>query len=396
MTTTLRWSVCGQESEITQPLVNRFRELTFHNAKVEVHSIPWTEYKQELTQMAIYRSDSLDVSQAGAPVVNDLLAMDVLRPFTGRELTELGGEESFVPIAWKVCTRILEETVWSIPMFVDPRAIIYWSDLLEKAGVEEETAFSSFENMEETFQRLQASGVQTPWILNIADSFVSLQTACSWLWACGVDIVSEENQKAQFVDPRAIHGFKNFFGLKKYLHPDSKWVNWNQFMDLFLQRRAAVTMFNLGAARTWYEAAPDELRPYLRVAQPPGPSFVGGSSLVIWHHTLADELAFHLVKFLLSEEVQRSYPLAYGQFTVRKDVLKKWYMKDHIFSGFAKCLENGKICPSVKLGGLLEEQLVKAFERVWRVLFADPDADIETTILRTLVPVARRYNMMLE
>ena len=37
--------------------------------------------------------------------------------------------------------------------------IYYWRDLLEQAGVDERTAFQTPEHMEETMQRLQASGV---------------------------------------------------------------------------------------------------------------------------------------------------------------------------------------------------------------------------------------------
>jgi ABC-type glycerol-3-phosphate transport system substrate-binding protein len=377
-------------------LVNRFKEIYGRRIEVEVTSIPWGDYKQELSQVAIHQSKNFDVSQAGAPVVNDLLAMNALRPFTPREINDLGGERAFVPIAWKSCTRVLDGKVWAIPLFADPRAIVYWGDMLEKAGVEEETAFSSFDRMEETFQRLQANGVQNPWCLNLSDRFLLLHSACSWIWASGSDFVSPETHQTQFTTPAAIKGLKAYFGLKRYMPANTLKLAWREILEAFPQRQAAATIINLGEARNWYRHTSDELRPYLRVALPLGQAFVGGSSLLIWGHSTMGEHAFNLVRFLTSAEVQSSYPLQYGQLPVRQDLLDQPpFPVDPIYTGFAQVLKCGRIFPNIKLGGLLEDQLARSLESIWHTLFEDPTADIEATMLDFLNPLARRYDRML-
>jgi ABC-type glycerol-3-phosphate transport system substrate-binding protein len=268
--------------------------------------------------------------------------------------------------------------------------------MLEKAGVEEETAFSSFAYMDETFRRLQASGVQSPWVLNIFDRFMLLHSACSWVWASGCDFVSPDDLKAQFTSPCAIEGWKAYFDLKRYLPANILKMEGPELAEAFPQRRAAVTICNLGAASNWYENTPAELRPYLRVALPLQQTFVGGSSLLIWNHSVMGEQAFQLVKFLISAEVQSSYPFRYGQLPVRLDLLNQPASPMHpIYAGFAKALENGRIFPNIKFGGLLEDQLVRALEQIWHTLLENPSAEIDATVLDLLNPVARRYNMMM-
>ena len=149
----------------------------------QTHStvIPWDTYKDELTAVAIYGKGP-DVSQVGAPLVNDLVVMNALRPFSSREIVNFGGSPSFHPVAWQSSRRVYEGQIWAVPWLADPRAILYWKDLLAQAGVQEQSAFHSFDAMQHTFQRLQAHGIATPWVLPIGDRLQALQAACSWIW----------------------------------------------------------------------------------------------------------------------------------------------------------------------------------------------------------------------
>jgi ABC-type glycerol-3-phosphate transport system substrate-binding protein len=392
----IRWSVCEQDNNITQPLVNSFRDKLGRKADIEVISIPWTDVKQELTQIAIYRSDGMDVSQAGAPLINDLIAMNVLHPLSSREISELGGESAFMQTAWQHCLFGEPQQPWAIPMFADPRAIIYWSDMLDQAGVDQEHAFASTDQMDETFQRLQANGVEYPWALNIRDRFLCLQSACSWLWNSGVDFVTPNGKHSNFASPAGLDGLTAYFNLKRFMPPNAHQLEYQELNSLFPQRKAAATIFNLGAAYRWYQDAPEALRPHLRIAVPLRQAYIGGSSLVIWGQTRNVDLAFTLVKYLLSLDVQRSYPLALGQLPVRLDVLHDpvFASQSPIHQGFINTLASGRMYPNIKFGGLLEDQLVRAFDRIWQTLLGDPTADVRETLVRVLGHVARRYDNM--
>ena len=143
-------SICLTRIQTTQDidhLLEPFNAKRSADNQAKVRVIVWDNYKTELTSMALYGRGS-DISQVGAPLMSDLLAMNALRPFKEIEITSLGGAEAFNPIAWQSSRRVFEKQVWAIPWLADPRAVIYWRDMLEKAGVSTETAFTSFENMQ--------------------------------------------------------------------------------------------------------------------------------------------------------------------------------------------------------------------------------------------------------
>ncbi|MFZ6027893.1 MAG: extracellular solute-binding protein [Chloroflexota bacterium] len=394
MTDTLQWSVCAHDDATIELLKNMFQAQAPWKIDLEVVSIPWGEYKQELTQIAIHNSGKVDVSQAGAPLVNDLMAMNVLRPFSERDIAEVGGEKTFLPIAWQNCFFARDRTVWSIPVFSDPRAVIYWSDLLEKAGVDESLAFSSAEHFDRTLQQLQTGGVQYPWSLNLLDRFLCLQVASSWLWDAGVDFVSAKTGKSEFLSPAGFKGLKAYFDLKRYMDPGTIHMEWQEVHNLFPQRQAAVAIVNFGQARQWYQNAPKALRPFLKIATPLKQGYVGGSNLVIWASSHMSEMDVNLIKFLTSEEVQRFYPPTFGQLPVRQDILddERFAASDPVVVGFINVLKNGRMYPNVKFGGLLEDQLTRAFDRIWHILFTEPSSTTEETLRRVLSPIARRYD----
>jgi multiple sugar transport system substrate-binding protein len=158
----IRFSICKDRDDPIEPFEVALAPFNqAHSSPVELHIIPWDNYKQELTAMALY-GQGVDVSQVGAPVVNDLVAMNSLRPYTQKEIDSFGGASVFAPVAWNKMLSINEESEYAVPWIVDPRAIIYWRDMFEDAGVDEATAFTSFENMEQAFERLQEKGFQTP------------------------------------------------------------------------------------------------------------------------------------------------------------------------------------------------------------------------------------------
>ena len=236
----LEWSTIEHDNDFTQPLVDMFKKVS-PQVKVEASSILWENYKQELTSMAIY-GHGADVSQAGAPVVNDLVAMNTLRPFTAREMASLGGESAFTEIAWQSSLRMAENKVWAIPLVSDPYAITYWSDMLEEAGVDETQAFTQ-EHIEETFERLQASGVEYPWLTNFhTNKFNTIHGVASWLWAQGTDFVSEDGTEALFTGPAALAGLKAYYRLARFVSPVCLRADNQEYRQLFQERRAAATL----------------------------------------------------------------------------------------------------------------------------------------------------------
>jgi multiple sugar transport system substrate-binding protein len=363
------------------------------SAIAQVHGISWDHQKDEMTAMALHGKSVFDVSQVGGPLVNDLVAMNALRPFTSSEITALGGVSAFSPIAWKNSRHTLDGSVFAIPWIIDSRAIYYWRDMLDKAGIEEATAFTSFENMEQTFRRLQASGVESPWALALSGGPL-IQPACTWIWGVGGDIVSEE-RVLKILDPKTLLGLRNFFDLYRYMPKSNQLLDFSYtYYELFALRQTAATMGSLAPFLSIKKKLPPDLQAQLGVALAPGPFFIGSSSLVIWKNTRAAADAFALIQYLMSEEVQENYCTLGGYLPARLSVLAgPKYASDPHLSVFAQSAIQGRVFANTKLSGLFEELLSAAIKRIWLKIIANPEIELEATILEELQPIARRASL---
>jgi multiple sugar transport system substrate-binding protein len=387
-------SIClsrDQSSADMDVVLEPFNTSRSAGSHAHVTVIPWDVYKDELTAIAIYGKGP-DISQVGAPLVNDLVVMNALRPFNNREITNFGGPSIFHTIAWQSSRRVFEGHIWAIPWLADPRAILYWKDLLNRAGVQEYTAFQNFEHMEHTFQRLQASGVDTPWVLPIGDRLQALQAACSWIWGAGGDFVSADNRLPFFHHPDSITGLKKYFGLYRYMPKEAQPLDGAHAFQLFFNRKAAVTMGNLAQTLGLLIKLPPELRSQIGVALPPGAPLVGSSSLVVWKHTRNEQDAVDTIRFLLTKDAQVKYCQKVGYLPVRNDALMEPpYATDPIFRGFAQALQKGRLFPLIKLGGLLEDKLATILSMVWADIIAGQKLDLDTTLAREFSPIVRHF-----
>ena len=319
----LNLSICGnlnQDSSLLHKLLEEFKDTLSMPAQVDVTLIPWETYRQELTTMALYNRIG-DVSQAGAPVASDMMAMNALRPFTDQELEEMGGTAAFVPAAWQSTQQISDKQVWSIPWMADPRVFFYWRDLFEQAQVNEEIAFQSPEDLTEAMRKIQAGGVSEPWGITAGHKHSALHTVASWIWASGGQFVSKDGKQALLLEPKALAGLKAYFGMMRFMAPESQSADYQTNNQLFVNRQSAVILGNGETATFIINRIPPEMRSRLNVALPFGAPLVGGSSLMVWHRSLYEEAAVNLVRFLVGQTVQEVYPFSLDHLPVRQEVV---------------------------------------------------------------------------
>jgi multiple sugar transport system substrate-binding protein len=395
----LNLSICGgpgQDNPVLHKLLEEFQRSSPVSAQVDVDPLPWDTYRQELTSKVIHNRMG-DVSQAGAPVASDMMAMNALRPFTPQELEQMGGKAAFAPVVWESVQQISEKQVWSIPWMADPRIFLYWRDLLEQARADEQTAFQSPENLLEASRRLQASGVVKPWGITTRYKHSAIHTVASWVWVSGGSFISDDGTKTQFLEPAALAGLKAYFGMLPFMAPESLNADYQVNNQLFVNRQSAVMLGNGETASYILGNIPTEMRSRLGVALPFGVPLVGSSSLVVWASSRNAQAAVSLVQFLAGRAAQAAYPISLDHLPVRLDVLDEPpYSTDPILQGFSDALRKGRAFPITKLSGLLEENLGNALVHIWTSLFADPAADLEDLIMRNLAPVARRYDNWME
>jgi ABC-type glycerol-3-phosphate transport system substrate-binding protein len=305
----------------------------------------------------------------------------------------MGGEAVFAPAAWQSAQRMSDGRLYSVPWLADPHVIFFWRDMLEQAGVDQETAFQTPDNLTEALIRLQASGVSKPWLLNAGHKYNAIHTVSSWIWAAGGDFLSKDGNKALFTEPQALAGLKAYFSMIRFMGPESHTADYEFNEQLFVSRQSAVVQGGIATADYVIKNTPAEMHSKFGIALPFGVPIVGGSSLMIWSSTRNPEAAVSLVRFLTGKTAQSAYPATVSQLPVRLDVLNQPpYTTDPILHGFSEAMRRGRVFPITKLSGMLEENLGNALVDIWTTLAADPTTDLETLIISHLTPIARRFN----
>jgi multiple sugar transport system substrate-binding protein len=364
----------------------------------QVEEMTWDGGRDRLSKIAAYRFGP-DVSQIGSTWLDSLVATGAVRPFTDGEIDMLGSETPFFPASWQTVSLYSERSrVWAIPWLTDVRVIFYWRDMLEEAGVDAETAFRTPEQVEETMERLQASGIDTPWGVWGDKKNVMLQNAASWIWSAGGDIISADGKRILFDQPEAMRGFLAYFRLHRYMPPDLEHVpEGSQILDLFTSRRLAVMM----GACSWLDtilSAPGESLDVAAIglALPPGPAFVGGSNLIVWQHTRRAQEAVALVRFLIAQQTQLDFCRAGSFLPARVDALSEpLYTDDVHYRVIVEALKTGRAFPMIPRWGDVEGELGKGLVWLWNTLLASPGMDSGALVKPYIEATAQRLAIML-
>jgi multiple sugar transport system substrate-binding protein len=395
MKDSLSFSICfssGQSLENTEQCIRQFLP------DVQIMPVQWSDEYLELTNFATHRVGP-DVSMVGNQSVGDLVAMNALQTFTSRDVAMMGGSAAFSPGVWKYNKLDSDGQSFEIPWSQDPRLIFYWKDMLEQAGVDEETAFVDAVSMDDSLARLKASGIETPWVLEAGNPQQVFQSAASWVWSAGGDFVNEAGDDSGLKDSKTLEGLRAYFRLHRYSPAEMHTYDWGQSIARFVDRRAAVILangFHTGLTRDLDPA----LKPLLGVTLPPGPPYQGGSSLVLWKRTMRDELAKNFVRHLVSPEVQRAYCLEVGYLPTRLDTLAMPEFADNPnIAVYRKALEIGRPFTSVRASGMVQNTISSALAAVWRDISEREeqlsDEQLNETIEKRLAPAARRLHWVL-
>ena len=379
-----------------QPLLDIFSWQ--HNAKVRLQVMEWETAWADLVKVALY-SHGADVSLIGSTWVGNLVVMNSLRPFVVADVEMLGGEASFLEPAWRSVSLMGDETVWAIPWLADTRLIYYRRDWLERAGIEEATAFATPAHMEHTLECLRESGCDLPWAMATRRSLSLMHYLASWVWGAQGDFISADGRTILFNRSEAREGMRNYFGLRRFLTPETQHLNDQQAGQLLTAGRAAAA---LGGPWIWLvalgrlRATNPELADNIGVTFPPGVPWVGGINLVIWKHTCDAQLALSLVRYLTSAPVQTSLPRLAGYVPVRSHALTMAALaEDPLMQRLQTGLQKGRPFWPLPLWGLVEDKLSLALGNIWEELLAESPAELEVILDRHLEPLARRLGITL-
>jgi multiple sugar transport system substrate-binding protein len=390
----IEFSIMAPHAGDIQPLLDRFE--AEQGVRVRLRLLTWDIAWSTFVRTALY-GDGPDVSEIGTTWLGDLVGMNALRPFNAAEVASFGKASAFTPAAWKTVTQSGDPHVWGIPWLTGARLLYYRPALLERAVVDPQSAFGSNQALEAAVRRLQAAGVAVPWTVPTGHTHTTLLNIASWVWAAGGDFLSANGRATRFMELESLEGMRAYFALGRYLAHQVRHLNGLEPDEHFLSEpETALTvsgpwLFCEASRRGHLQAGS------IAVALPPGPSFVGGSNLMIWKHSRNPETAVKLVRFLTQKAPQVAYCPYIGLLPARLEALgESPFSSDPFWQVAARGVESGRIFPTIRLWGLVEDRLTAAFGAVWADLLADPDLEPGIALQKHLSPLATRLDPLLK
>jgi multiple sugar transport system substrate-binding protein len=375
-----------------QVLLQKFEQQFGIHVRLDIIPYPSLRWSS-LVEAAIYHSGP-DLSEVGNTWVGDLVRLEALRPFVAEEVNEITGGAHYFEAAWQSSTRIHHgvKTIYSIPWSADTRAVFYRRDLLEKAGVDEATAFEDFEHLENTLASLKERSTSVPLVLPTRRSSMTLHCIASWIWGAGGDFLNPEGTGLAFDQPNALNGCKAYFKLVRYLNPEAQNMEEYEADDAFGNGEAAVLFSGFWVPGN--ELAPG-VRKNLGVAPMPAVPFVGGGDLVVWNHSRHVLSAIKLIHFFHTEEAGK---LLYPWFglPISEDGWSNSPFDSNIYQAFKTAIQKGHGFPTVRLWGLVEKRLTDILANIWTEVLKNPESPPDKIVETQLKALARRLQLTLE
>jgi multiple sugar transport system substrate-binding protein len=377
--------------------VEDFRKV-HRDIPINISELSWTTAWSDLVRVALYK-DGAEVSEVGSTWVGSFVGMDALRPYTMPEIAKVGRAAAFLASAWQNGSLIGDDQIWAIPWLSDTRVVFYWRDMLEHAGIDEARAFRSFEQLDQTLARLQSHGFSTPWAVTTRRTANTLYNIASWVWGAGGDFMSADGKRMLVAEPEARAGLTHYYRLYRYMPQCSEPMDGIATFELFKNQNVAAIVSGPWFMK-WLRR--QGVTPYtlsrIGISLLPGPSFVGGTSLVIWKHVAYDhdQLATDLVRFLVTSPALLEFYHQAGLLPARRDLLAQPpFNTDAHYQNIVEALEAGRPHSRITLWGLVEDRLITALADIWNEVRANPERDIAALVEHTIVPLAQRLDATL-
>jgi ABC-type glycerol-3-phosphate transport system substrate-binding protein len=216
----------------------------------------------------------------------------------------------------------------------------------------------------------------------------------SWIWDSGGNFMIPDGKQVAFDDPRALRAMRYYFDLGKYIPSTYHKISDDEADHFFYSGQSAILF-----SGSWVVANPDfsaAVRANLGLASMPGASFVGGSHLVVWKHSVKREAALALVSFLLKRSGEYGVFPSFGLPAYLPDWDRTQFLEEPYFSAFYQGLQNGRSFPTSELWGLVEKRVTDIVPSIWKKVLDSDEPDIDQVLGETILPLARKLNISLE
>jgi ABC-type glycerol-3-phosphate transport system substrate-binding protein len=388
-----------QDTEIISKMLDDFRSRNQIN--VQVHKMTWGEAWPVLLTTASHGKGP-DVSHIGSTWVSSLVIMNALRPFNAMEVAATGGSQAFVAPAWQGGIVEGDTRIWSMPWTSYFYVICYRKDLLQKAGIEENAAFSKLESLLGTVRSLHSLDVVYPWLMPYIPSPYNdlLHTAASWIWDAGGDFLSHDAKHTVFNQPLSRAGLKGFIELHRAVPEKAVSFENQKCIDMFLQKQAAAILVDVRDAHELLKGSDVKLRSNIGITVLSSVPWFGSSNLVVWRHVQGyperERAALSLINFLTGHRAQTMLAQNSSAVPARLDAISEIFPSGHpLANTLTQTSRSGRQYRSVALWHRIEFQLSFALGEMLIDACADRAIDGEDLITKHIDPLATRLDLIL-
>jgi ABC-type glycerol-3-phosphate transport system substrate-binding protein len=366
-----------------------------HQVKVKPLHIDWPDSWNQLVRFGL-SSHGPDVSEVGSTWLGSFQTMEALRPLNAAETALLGGKQHFPPALWQACQGHQNNSMLAIPWTLDLRVVLYRRDWLQKAGVNEATAFTDSNQFHETLRQLKAAGHLFPFGLTTTETHPRLvhDLAC-WIWSAGGDLRSKDGRYMMLMDSKSRAGMQAYFGLNEFISPGMRALTENQVDEAFRAGKTAVAIL---PERYYLEViangsnASAEVVDNIGLAMLMHAPYIGGSALVIWRHSSDYQDSLKLIQYLSSLEAWQSLNQQCHPFMpARLDAIEQSPLAAiPFYPAIQKSLQNGRSFHSGYRWSGVETRLAIVIEQLWNDLRANPGLNVAHEVEQRFSAVCER------
>lgn len=399
--TTIEFSLIPDSEDDFQNLTRIISAFTKETGiEVKLDRLEWGNAWQHLIAIAT-QGHGADISHVGSTWVSSLMVMNALRPIPNHLIDRIGGERAFVHSAWTSVVSEEDRHVYGIPLSTYVYVIAYRKDLLEKAGLNERSAFATPAIFEESVRKLAAlKAVDDPFLIPVVPfPFNDLvHMSASWIWGSGGHILDNRGKQVLFNSPAALAGLKSFLGLLRKV-PNTGYLGSDQCMEALLAGKTAAVITDSRALLTAIQNK--ELNTEnIGAASLMSIPWTGGGSVVVWRHTHGYpdrlEASYQLVEYLARKQTMLELAETSQTLPSRTDALDILFPPEHPMRAvMLQLVSTGRSYRPIPLWHRIEHQFGMELGAVATELMKNQEADIDETVTRTLNSVADRLNLTL-
>jgi multiple sugar transport system substrate-binding protein len=336
---------------------------------VNVQLVGWDVQLDRIRNAAV-SGKGPDVTQAGTTQVPFFAALGGFEDLSSR-VADIGGEEAYAPGVWQTTQVTGQDGDYAVPWFTEARSIYYRKDLLKKAGIDPETAFTDWDAFRATLEKLKASGAvdnKKTYAFGSPgkQAFDLVHHVMPFVWDAGGAELNEDATESTINTPEAQEGVQFIADLvpEGLFDPTALEKDGQQVEDSFKGGRLAVWIGGPWVLATIPRKDDDVWNPVARknvgvAPMPAGPSgdaytFVGGSNLMMFKSSENKDAAWELMKFLSEDSTQAAYADLMGMFPARLDPQEKAGQKDPNYEAFYEAIQDGRTYAPIPQWGQVE------------------------------------------